>query len=1331
MARSNLPFVSSNIPPDLRQFLERVRESLDGDTYVRRTDYLAGRVPRYPGDPDDPNDPPDPPRPCGKPVTPTAPTGLTVAPGFSGFLLSWDMPSYCGHDRTEVFALRRDGSASELTDLNMLGESKGVMYSHVCDKPDDYWCFWIRHVNVDDVEGPFNGTGGTCARTAIRPDVILDTLKGQITSTQLYRDLSTRIELIDVTEPLSQLTLLAAVTGRVIRSATEPTNATVDPDLQAGDIWIETDAYYPGTSINKAYRYSGTAWLLLPATSPNQLSAAVLNEATVRATEDSIEASKREGLFAGAFAGIGNAYQYFIQETAPTATKIGDIWAWRNPQTDAAAIFKRWNGSAWTVVTPQTTPLANANVDANRRAAKYLGMATAKDGNQQPVPPAAPDGGYVIGDQLLVRIAKDTLNNQILVYTAKAAPATWVLVTDKAQMLAAAMVYQEQYVRVDEDQNVLAEATELVYATAGDSRPNLCPNALFEEGMSVMGNPGGFTVATGAFGVRANWADAPASGGYVVTYPRFPITAGDWYGVTGDARMTLTSGSGNLGYRLAFYSAATGGAPLQTTSGGKVYVGGAYPLAVEFSDDQSRRQALWFWGQAPGGASWAEVQFIYVTSSAPVRVSFRQATAVRCETAPKVGDPAPKFTYDSSSALVGDIATARIGYCTKRIKGGSEASWQTTADKTKQDCTSGTHGDETTYEYRWNQGLPWSQAVKQVYVTTTDKCYLNGTLQDGYDKNSCETNKGTWVPGDTAALEQRFQAIQNVNGILSAQYTVKIDIDGHVSGFGLSTDKPIDGNPTSQFGVRADRFFVTGPSHAAETAPAVLYDGRAWYRPSLGKTYYYWSNTRVHPLSRSYENPRGCYYAAGWKDPAVVNYTGTPVEAGKPCPALSGTSFASFPLIVQASDIPAHCSDPAYTTKATCEAAGKTWFLNVPKGTYIESAYIQDAVITGAQIAYATIDDAHITNLTASKIKAGSIAVGECIQSAQWYNKDNGIPQWRICGDGSALFNDVTIRTTLMGGSATGLTTGGAGYYLDQAGNARFGAYASDASANYVLWDQTEGALKVNGTIRGGAATARDVGIGYYLGSGGAFRVGDPAGANMLWDQNAGTLTLTGHAKSAQWDGAFNASGGIDSSKRGTKGWAIAANGDAVFRTIHLQKNTATKVIVGTNTTDTTEIAQGNARDVSYVPLSADDIAADMSGLIFVGTIQLVLTTPDAESGIKTTTINGTQFAFPAYNGSNYVRLRVVRRLPTPPYTVVVSDGNVWLPYLGFNGSVHKFGGQLTTFDFEGDAVDIVADKYYLEVTNNYVYDPANLNRKPYGKIAFTNLQFFTLVAKR
>ena len=60
-------------------------------------------------------------------------------------------------------------------------------------------------------------------------------------------------------------------------------------------------------------------------------------------------------------------------------------------------------------------------------------------------------------------------------------------------------------------------------------------------------------------------------------------------------------------------------------------------------------------------------------------------------------------------------------------------------------------------------------------------------------------------------LEQRFDAdASKLNG-LSGQYTVKINNNGHVTGFGLAS-VPVNGAPVSTFAVVADRFVIAEPN---------------------------------------------------------------------------------------------------------------------------------------------------------------------------------------------------------------------------------------------------------------------------------------------------------------------------------------------------------------------------------------------------------------------------------------------------------------------------------------------------------------------------------------
>ena len=65
--------------------------------------------------------------------------------------------------------------------------------------------------------------------------------------------------------------------------------------------------------------------------------------------------------------------------------------------------------------------------------------------------------------------------------------------------------------------------------------------------------------------------------------------------------------------------------------------------------------------------------------------------------------------------------------------------------------------------------------------------------------------------GTFHTLEQQAQTIHGTNG-LSSQYSVKINANGHVAGFGLASSSPTAGGSTSEFIVAADTFKIVDPA---------------------------------------------------------------------------------------------------------------------------------------------------------------------------------------------------------------------------------------------------------------------------------------------------------------------------------------------------------------------------------------------------------------------------------------------------------------------------------------------------------------------------------------
>lgn len=83
------------------------------------------------------------------------------------------------------------------------------------------------------------------------------------------------------------------------------------------------------------------------------------------------------------------------------------------------------------------------------------------------------------------------------------------------------------------------------------------------------------------------------------------------------------------------------------------------------------------------------------------------------------------------------------------------------------------------------------------------------------------TTLQTTVDGNTASISTQASSIDG----LEAQYTVKVDVNGHVAGYGLAATA-VDGTPTSEFIVVADKFAVARPG--GSSAPFVV-DGGSVY----------------------------------------------------------------------------------------------------------------------------------------------------------------------------------------------------------------------------------------------------------------------------------------------------------------------------------------------------------------------------------------------------------------------------------------------------------------------------------------------------------------------
>lgn len=279
----------------------------------------------------------------------------------------------------------------------------------------------------------------------------------------------------------------------------------------------------------------------------------------------------------------------------------------------------------------------------------------------------------------------------------------------------------------------------------------------------------------------------------------------------------------------------------------------------------------------------------------------------------------------------------------------------------------------------------------------------------------------------TAALTAEATVRAAQTGELGAKYAIKIDLAGHVSGYGLASTAN-NSTPISEFGVRADKFFIAPPSTVSATAPTTnLYKGRTWV------------DTSVTPNVTRY------YTGEAWS-----------------------TTPQALPFVVLASP----------TT-----VDGKV----VPAGVYINGAYIQGGTIDGAAIKGGTIENTKLINVSADKITGAALLATSYIESATYKAGESG---WKIHGDGTAELSEAIVRGTIsasdgdIGGvlidanrvRSSNMTsfTEGSGFWLGSDGRVQIGNTASgsrlvfdDNGLDILLRSGTDTALSLSGYVNG------------------------------------------------------------------------------------------------------------------------------------------------------------------------------------------------------------------------------------------------------------------------
>jgi len=269
---AKLPTVTSPLPRDLQQFVQRVREALDSggpDAVVTARQLIAAGVVGSSTSGGI--------TPIGGTIeTPRAPSGLTASGALASIIVSWNGPQYKGHAYTEIWAHTSD----LIGDAVLVGMTAGNNFAHTLGAAATRY-YWVRNVNQNGVVSAFNATNGTQGSTGEDPAYLLTVLTDEITATQLASSLGTRIDLIDGAD-----TVVGSVNERVKieRLARQSSDSDINSAISSEESARQSADAATTSQVNNA----------ISQTQNN--AAAVISEQTTRADADAATASQLNGV---------------------------------------------------------------------------------------------------------------------------------------------------------------------------------------------------------------------------------------------------------------------------------------------------------------------------------------------------------------------------------------------------------------------------------------------------------------------------------------------------------------------------------------------------------------------------------------------------------------------------------------------------------------------------------------------------------------------------------------------------------------------------------------------------------------------------------------------------------------------------------------------------------------------------------------------------------------------------------------------------------------------------------------------------------------------------
>ena len=616
-------------------------------------------------------------------------------------------------------------------------------------------------------------------------------------------------------------------------------------------------------------------------------------------------------------------------------------------------------------------------------------------------------------------------------------------------------------------------------------------------------------------------------------------------------------------------------------------------------------------------SSWAEIYDIGNATASPSGAAAQRVNGISATAASKIKTYYQASTSTPSSPTVGDI-------------------WFKT--------------DLNNRAFRWS-GSAWVETSDVRIVNLQASVVNKEEAKIGYcsinpssliTKATCEAGGGTWIDQPlatavkqvsvttgygTATIENTFSAISTDTGALKLTYSVKLDNNGYVTGFGLYND----GVGSSGFIVRADKFIVGSASN--NTVPFQVDTG-------TGVTY---------------------INIAAIKDASIISAKIGTIEATK---ITAGTIGSQTINLNGATSILQSTGFVSGTTGWRIKGDGTAEFQNVTVRGSLNAADLNDGGITALKIGSLQVTEAKIANLAVTEAKIASLAVTEAkiANLSVTDAKINDLSANKLTA-GTINANIITVSNL----NASNISTGTLAIDRLSFTPVGTGNVVSTINASSEGLRIASGKIYIDGSVQfsagynptgkiasGGAAT--DINNNTTEINGGKISTGSLTADKIdTGTLTAKTLTLNGGAIRSY------------SYSAGSSGWQIDGYGNAEFNTVmvrtkNIENNSVTKMTGGSLAT----------RSTQYLSNWDDQITINCDGGDILASVSVTLNgTTEFTYGNFTLYINGSQVDYKTCtavtNGSSSVTVS--------GYYVNAPSGNVIVRLYSFVDNNSNNGG--------------------------------------------------------